>query len=492
MMANEYLEKIQNALNANKINPYMADKLGKAVVSGINNNLFEEVLADAQNASDIGVKSDKDYNQYFYICNFLEDILKDTFGTKLEDEDKKHFCKYFFSKEGANLDSLTDLRILVHKWLCDKLSKTAYPNIAGKYNRGPMYDVNKWATTLQHMTNLVNAGTISRDIAFENLTKDWEDEEKVSFKNWIRYYEENNTEKYKVKTAKFIKEAFGPIHINLPNNLLENRAPAAPNISTFKADDRKTQKELDMDKAKALKTKMKSRIRALKMLVDKYNDVLPHQDLDKLFAEVHSLEKSISKLNVHASLQDRIIRSANTMMKLGFSEGADLLYKTAEEPNKVMEALPEPTPDTPNLPEGSAASVSIQGVIARLEGVNKRLASRDLIRELAAVDILLNELGLASYFPELSLAQSKLIEAFGYANNKVEDVTARLRGTGTSKPVEKKTPEPAPLPVAPVAPGGAASTPVESIKTDELMGKPVGQVQKELPVAAPTPAPAKK
>lgn len=482
-MENKYLAAIQNAVDAKKINSYMSNKLSAVVKAGMNDGVFQAILADAQSASDIGVNSDKEYNQYFYLRNFAEDMFKDTFDIKLDD--KQNFCKYCFSeKDKFDLGNLTELRILAHKWLGNKLNKKAYPNIGGKYDRNPVYDRNKWAMTLQHLVNLVNVNGLDRTAAFDSLTKDWEEEERFSFENWIKYYEGNNAEKYNVKTAKFIKEAFGPVHINLPEHLLVDRTTTAPQLSSFRAEDHKTQKELDMDKAKALKNKMKSRIRALKVLMDKYNDILPHQDIDKLLTEVHSLEKSISKLNVHASLEDCIIRSANRMIKMGFSEGAEVLLKEADDAAPAQKVEPSPS-DTPNLQAGSPAAVNVQSIIGRLEGVNNRLASRDLIRELAAVDILLNELGLASYFPELSLAQSKLIEAFGYASNKVEDVIARLRGTGTSKPVEKKAPEPAPLPVAPAAPAGAAPAPVESIKTDELMGKPVGQAQTELPAAAP-------
>ena len=61
-----------------------------------------------------------------------------------------------------------------------------------------------------------------------------------------------------------------------------------------------------------------------------------------------------------------------------------------------------------------------------------------MIRELATIDILLNELGLASYFTELTDAQSHLIEAFGYASNKVESAISKLRGTDKENKKEEK------------------------------------------------------
>jgi hypothetical protein len=463
-MSNKYSTELQNSFNSKKINQYMLDKLSKVIVSGVNDNLFQHLMDDAQQASDIGVSSDNEYSQYFYICHFLDDILNDTFDIKFDNKNHKNdFCKYFLSKK-INLKDLTDLRILIHEWLCNKLSKKAYPNISGKYTRNTVYDRNKWALALQHIFNLVNVNGLNKDTAFENLTKGWDEEEKFNFKNWIKYYEEGNVEKYKVKTAKFIKEAFGPVHINLPENLLNNRSTIVPPTSTFQANDHKSKKELELDRAKSLKAKMKSRIRALKMLMDKYNDILPHQDLDKLFGEVHSLEKSISKLNVYASLQDRVACAANRMVKLGFPEGAEILLKEAEEP------LPQQTNTIPQI----SSNANVKNIIAKLEAVSKELAARNLIRELAIADILLNNIGMAAIFPELSLAQSKLIEGFGYASNKVEDVLARLRGT------EQPKIEPAPLPTAP-APQPVAVKPEEKIQTEELMDKPVGKIETNMP-----------
>jgi hypothetical protein len=200
------------------------------------------------------------------------------------------------------------------------------------------------------------------------------------------------------------------------------------------------------------------------LLVDKYNDLLPHQDLDRLFSEVHQLEKSISKLNVRASIEDCVFRSANRLKKMGFVEEANILIKEADTSIPVNINTQQTSP-----------------TVTKLEDVSNRLASRDLIRALAEADIMLNNVGLAQYFPELALAQSKLIEAFGYASNKVEDVISRLRGTKTEKPepapipVAAPTPQPVSIPAAPIT-----REPEEQIQPGSLMDKPVGQVKKTL------------
>ena len=70
-----------------------------------------------------------------------------------------------------------------------------------------------------------------------------------------------------------------------------------------------------------------------------------------------------------------------------------------------------------------------------------------------------------------------MIEAFGYASNKVENIVAKLRGSGTSKPKPEPMAPAAPVP-KPAAPPAPAAKPID---TGELMAKPVGEVKKQLP-----------
>jgi len=293
-----------------------------------------------------------------------------------------------------------------------------------------------------------------------------------------------------VKTAKFTKHAFEP-EISMPQSWgnRDDRAQDGMRMSTIKQKREQTKREKELDKAKAFKLKMRSRLRSFKRLVERYNDILSKQDLDKVYDELYSLEKSVSRLDVYASLHDCVVRSANRLNKFGFTEGAEFLHKCAEEPQQttdVVESLPPGSPTEPDLPQQSAPMISVQTIISRLEGTSKALKSRDMIRELASIDILLNEMGMASYFPELSFAQSKLIEAFGYASNKVEDIVAKLRGTGTSKPKATDVPQNAPTlpdikePVIP-PPAPDVQPQPKPIDTDEILNKPVTKVKKQLP-----------
>lgn len=470
--------KVFDAYNNGKINKYMQNKVLDAADDGMTEDLLEELLEDATIASSCGVDNDQDYCIYFFINQFADDMLDDTFGLKISPEEKLDLYCYLFGhrKDGDyKFDNLVDYRILIHKWLCDRISKKAYPNISGKYDHEPVQDLDKWISTLKSIYNtLHNDSKIKRQDVIDYFTLGWDSDEKYKFLNWMRYYEQGNAEKYNVKNAKFNRYAN---EISLPQSWLsrDNRADDGMQMSTYK----KTKREKELEQAKLFKTQMRSRLRSFKKLVDRYSDILPKQNLEHIYDEVHRLEKSVSRLNVYASIQDCIIRSANRIKKFGFHEGADVLRKFAEANDQVIQSLPVGESDEPDLPKGPSKT-SIMMIINRLEGVSKLLKARDMIRELASIDILLNDLGMASLFPELTDAQSKLIESFGYASNKVEGIIAKLRGTGISSP---STPVAQPKEQAqPQQPAQVKPVPApESIDTGEMLTKPVEKVQRQLP-----------
>lgn len=471
----------------------MYNKLLDVVNKGVPEHMLGELVEDAQCASDAGVVGDEDYNVYFFIGHLSDDILNDTFGLKLEPNEKKELKHYMLSNRGDDykLDNLTDYRLLIHKWLCDRLSKKAYPNIAGREDRLPSFDIDRWITTLKSIYASINSEEKGRKEAIDHFTQDWDSDERRSFLNWMRYYEEGTTEKYNVKTAKFIKEAFGTPVVPEAWANREDRASDKMYLSTHPKPEL-TKREQELERAKGYKRKMKSRLRAFKTLLEKYNDILPKQKLDDIYDELYRLEKNVIKLDVYASLQDCVVRSANRLEKFGFKEGADFLHKVAAEPaagEEVMQSLPPAGSKNPDLPT-SPQLVNVQSVISRLEAISKSLKSRDMIRELASIDILLNEMGMASYFPELTDAQAKMIESFGYSSNKIEGIIAKLRGTGASS-ITPQMPEPAmpepKMPVVPEVPGVPAepsptqAPKAEPIETGELLTKPVGKVEKKLP-----------
>ena len=446
------------------LNEYMTRRL-----SGCDQcDLCEDVVSDAHKASEFGVASDRDYTLYFRLNHLTDELVKDTFDLKLPEAELCKLCKHLYSlKDDPNYDltNLLDHRILIYKWLNEQpLDKLAHPNIGGWFATPDKIDLKKWVATAKQIYDDVNRLQQTRTEALKSRTKDWDRDEVVNFDHWLRYYDEHTTEKYNVKIANITKVAFGPSSLLFPE---EWSNPENRNQPAYA--DTKSKKEQEQDRARAFKAKMKSRMRALKVLLDKYNDALPHQDVEHLYDELTTLEKSIAKLNVYASLQDSVLRSAGRMSKYGFTQGAELLKQAADEGET-------------NLAPGQMKD-DVEDVIKKLEGISKELKMRTLIREIAKSDIMLSELGIASYFPEIAESLARLIEGYSYASNRMEDCIAKLRGSS------KKKEAPAPLPTAPLpaatnapVPGAKVQLkPTEKLETGELMDKPVGTAQPKLP-----------
>lgn len=478
-----YKQMVLDAHSRGDLSDYTAKKLLDACSYGMTDDLMEQALDDAKTTTKRGLDNDEDYNLRFFVDFITDDILEDTFDIRLDEDDKERLLDYVL-KNKSDLKDLVGLRIIVYKWLCGhKHRKAAYPNMTGIEHQEPQYDRDKWAKTAQQAYELVAEKNIDKDTAINFITAKWDDDEIYKFKNWLRYYEAGNAEKYKVKTA-FKKDAFGEAtELGLPEHMLNPKTRSNQQMSAYRIRKEKTQKEQTMADAQSAKAKMLSRLRALRRLLEKYNTLLPHQNVEQIHDEIYALDKSLMRLNVQATMEDCMIRTAHRIRALGFEEGADLLIKTAQG-DDVIEALPEPLNHTPSP---AAPSVDLGMVISRLETVGRELKSRNIIRELASIDILLNELGVSAFFPELSFAQSKLIEAFGYSSSKVEDVVSKLRGGMTA---QQPDPTPAPMPApaqapAPMPIAAPRSPPVapkeEKLETEKLREAPVGEVKRELP-----------
>ena len=120
-----------------------------------------------------------------------------------------------------------------------------------------------------------------------------------------------------------------------------------------------------------------------------------------------------------------------------------------EKPLEVTEddiAQPPRSQDVPS-PDASAfdakvdaifAGLKVDDVVAKLEDLAKIFKVREVPRQLAVVDMMLDALGLASYFPSLSEAQNKALESNNYISTRVEDILSKLRGAMGSKDIDLK------------------------------------------------------
>jgi len=84
------------------------------------------------------------------------------------------------------------------------------------------------------------------------------------------------------------------------------------------------------------------------------------------------------------------------------------------------------------------ANLTVADVVAKLEDLAKIFKVREVPRQLAIVDMMLDSLGLASYFPSLSEAQNKALESNNYISTRVEDILSKLRGAISTKDIDLK------------------------------------------------------
>ena len=75
------------------------------------------------------------------------------------------------------------------------------------------------------------------------------------------------------------------------------------------------------------------------------------------------------------------------------------------------------------------SNITVQDIIVKLEDLSKIFKTREVPRQLGLVDMMLDSLGLAPFFPALSEATNKALESNNYISTRVEEVLSKLRGT---------------------------------------------------------------
>lgn len=125
------------------------------------------------------------------------------------------------------------------------------------------------------------------------------------------------------------------------------------------------------------------------------------------------------------------------------------LKPATEEPLEVSEddiAAPPKNETKPSLDasefdrkvDAVFANVTIADVVAKLEDVAKIYKTREVPRQLSVIDMMLDSLGLASYFPSLSEAINKSLESNNYISTRLDEVLSRLRGSVPGQNIDLK------------------------------------------------------
>lgn len=84
---------------------------------------------------------------------------------------------------------------------------------------------------------------------------------------------------------------------------------------------------------------------------------------------------------------------------------------------------------TDDLIEAALGQVSVKDIIHRLESLVNLFRTREIPRQLAIVDLMMDHLNLSSFFPTLAEASSKTLESNQYALTRIEEILSKLKGS---------------------------------------------------------------
>lgn len=95
-----------------------------------------------------------------------------------------------------------------------------------------------------------------------------------------------------------------------------------------------------------------------------------------------------------------------------------------------------PSKDFDHMMESIFSNLTISDVVAKFEDIAKFYKTREMPRQLALADMMLDSLGLAPFFPALSEATNKALEANNYISTRLEDIISKLRGTMKTREID--------------------------------------------------------
>lgn len=131
-----------------------------------------------------------------------------------------------------------------------------------------------------------------------------------------------------------------------------------------------------------------------------------------------------------------IVVTAQEVNQMAQQPVAPQQRRIAPQPQKVVE--PEEQEQfastvmhkkTDDLIEAALGQVSVKDIIYRLESLVNLFRTREIPRQLAIVDLMMDHLNLSSFFPTLAEASSKTLESNQYALTRIEEILSKLKGS---------------------------------------------------------------
>ena len=368
------------------------------------------------------------------------------------------------------------------------MKKVAYPNISGDkifeiYQK--QYDLVSWSGLVKEIYSNFYEGKYSYPESLDRASLKIKDpEERMKFKRWVKYYNDGNNKKYSNENG--IGQMKKQSSLYLPMNGTDaysgdrDYGTALSSSHTFESSVNEARDKAEMKTSyKTWKKKFNTAWRRMDKILKESEDFVDPDKYEQISEILHKLDVQIGKVRLHSTASDISFGTANQLQKIGFLDGANILKKFAQEvasPTVAAPATQQPTPGSNEVvaapaseatseksPEEIAAekrsqdrqnetvgeemikdvapipgpmpneydkvissSVNIDDASKKLEQIAGMLSDRRVIRFLAEFDIMLDKIGIASMFPELSEAQSKLIDSYSYALVRVTKMLGML------------------------------------------------------------------
>jgi len=488
---------------------YLKDTFQNALSNGLDDNLRQLAEDDSKLLNQLGVSDERQRNLVFYLDHFLDDFCEEM-NLKVPEDRQGIIAKAFAELKGAKNVDLADIKCALYRAMGGKRAKLAYPNVSGVMglNARPQRDVEKWVKVLGEIHAAEQQGTSGTE-ALKSLTEEWDPVEKLDFQQWMRYYEHGDHEKYAAPESQTPVEQV-PFSGRQPRRMPEDRSIE--------------------ENRRALISRLDSAKKLLRLFAP---PIWPQDRWNSVYRALSDLEQEITSLRTTASMRDRIIRTANLLQKIGFEVGSDNLRKIAQPPEEdvasqieraltgkqsepaaaplpleeppalpppppegeimpdkapegappeAMEQLPEPppppTPEPEKKPkdENPYAGSTTQDILDILDPLMKRMKERDTVRLLTKVDMMMDALGIVSYFPELGEAIGRMLENDSYVGTRIEKIISKLRSGGKEEEKkEKKEPPSIEMDMGAKAP---APSPTEEVATTVTEPTPPPEVIK--------------
>lgn len=428
--------EIDNLKSSNQINNWAESYLLRVCKQGLTTDLWSETVDDMILASELGVSSEEDFRAFFYIDHFVEDLIEELIGVQLTESEQDSLKTYMFSiRNEVGYTDLLSFRVAILKWMKNN-GKTVKQALWGSTsrNRGvstyylKKYNIERWKTLVELVRKSIAYG-IPKKVALREAADQLEGIEKYDFLSWYNFKFGNERVLYNLN-KKIKEKSKGNLSMTKPTTKLAGiyedqmayyipkfndhikqyeDTTSTPEVSLPSYNEQKVQ---DFNTARS---KMVSRTFAIDKLLEKYVDILKEEQVEEIEDALNQLRKKVRKLKMASIVNDSFHKTANILEKNNFDRGAEVLRLIAN--NDVIEK----TAIT------KAHSKDLEDMLQKLYDISDSLKRRDLVRLLAEIDLRLYELNIAGFFPELTDAQSKLIDAYAYASNKVQDVIPKLR-----------------------------------------------------------------